>query len=377
MKARPKMIKKVSFRNFKALRSVDLSLERLTVIVGPNASGKTSILQGLYYLSRLATIGPENFRNESPHPFDLYSRGGSGGLEVAVEMSEGRGCFKLTHVRPLPSFPIRTVRDLEAFSASAFEVCGQPVLEHALRGAALARLDPAKLASPSYSPDVSREVGPDGVGLPSVLASLALTFPEEWQELQDRAHQVIPAIRRIRLDRIPMYRNLNLGGEWVELRGSAGTGLKDQLFPFDLLLFDMEGAPTLRGQFASEGTLVVVGLLAILLKPPRPNLVLLDDLGHGLHPMAQQKLIGLLRTMMEEHPELQIVATTHSPYLLDSLRPEEVRLTTLDADGSAACAALTEHPDFERWKEEMTPGEFWSMIGEKWVAQRNGVGSPA
>ena len=42
------MIKSASFRNFKSLRPVDIDLERLTVIVGPNASGKTSILEGLH-----------------------------------------------------------------------------------------------------------------------------------------------------------------------------------------------------------------------------------------------------------------------------------------------------------------------------------------
>ncbi len=51
------MIKSASFRNFKSLRNVDIDFERLTVIVGPNASGKTSILEGLYYLARLASNG--------------------------------------------------------------------------------------------------------------------------------------------------------------------------------------------------------------------------------------------------------------------------------------------------------------------------------
>ena len=71
---------------------------------------------------------------------------------------------------------------------------------------------------------------------------------------------------------------------------------------------------------------------------------------------------------MEANPELQIIATSHSPYLLDHLKPEEVRLTTLREDGSAACARLDQHPEFEKWKDEMSPGEFWSTVGEKWVA---------
>lgn len=41
------MIDAVEFRNFRALRNVDLELGPLTVLVGPNGCGKTSVLEGL------------------------------------------------------------------------------------------------------------------------------------------------------------------------------------------------------------------------------------------------------------------------------------------------------------------------------------------
>jgi predicted ATPase len=47
------MISKVSIRNFKCLRDVQIDLERFTAFVGPNVSGKSSILQALNFLSRL------------------------------------------------------------------------------------------------------------------------------------------------------------------------------------------------------------------------------------------------------------------------------------------------------------------------------------
>src|SRR5437870_2822982 len=46
------MISRVSIRNFKCLRDVHVNLERFTVFVGPNASGKSSILQALDLLCR-------------------------------------------------------------------------------------------------------------------------------------------------------------------------------------------------------------------------------------------------------------------------------------------------------------------------------------
>ena len=74
------------------------------------------------------------------------------------------------------------------------------------------------------------------------------------------------------------------------------------------------------------------------------------------------------RKLLSSDPDLQIVATSHSPYLLDQMQPQEVRLTMNRDEGSVACARLDEHPEFEKWKDMMAPGEFWSFVGESWVA---------
>ena len=44
-------------------------------------------------------------------------------------------------------------------------------------------------------------------------------------------------------------------------------------------------------------------------------------------------------------------------------------MTTLNDDGSVACGRLIDHPKFAKWKDEMAPGELWSLFGEKWVSQ--------
>ena len=117
----------------------------------------------------------------------------------------------------------------------------------------------------------------------------------------------------------------------------------------------------------------MLGLLTALYAPSRPNLILLDDLDRGLHPTAQRELIGLLRGLLKTNQELQIVATTHSPYLLDDMEPEEVRMTCLSEDGSTVCGPLENHPKFEKWKKEMAPGELWSLFGEKWLLEKQGA----
>ena len=49
------MIKRVFIKGYKSLRNIDISLRPLTVIVGPNASGKSNLLDALGLLSRIVT----------------------------------------------------------------------------------------------------------------------------------------------------------------------------------------------------------------------------------------------------------------------------------------------------------------------------------
>lgn len=171
----------------------------------------------------------------------------------------------------------------------------------------------------------------------------------------------MPALKRIRFDRVHVSRveheNVMMDDEIVSRkvrRDYIGDGI----------VFDMVGAPSLPAHAVSEGTVLVLALLTVVLGARRPNLVLIDGIDHGLHPKAQREFVSLIRTLLKQNADLQIVATTHSPYFLDCLEPKEVRQTALDEQRAASCRPLQDHPDFKKWKDEMTPGEFWSHIGE-------------
>jgi hypothetical protein len=58
------VIRKVHFKNFRCLRDVELTLEPLTVLVGPNSSGKTTVLEGLRPRTGLGR--PDLWRQEVP-----------------------------------------------------------------------------------------------------------------------------------------------------------------------------------------------------------------------------------------------------------------------------------------------------------------------
>jgi predicted ATPase len=219
-----------------------------------------------------------------------------------------------------------------------------PYTEVVLPRSVLLRLETSNLIDPAIGPDPTA-MEPNGRGLHSALANMTLNDPDTWQRLQEDLRRIIPNIRRLRHTKTTSHQPTSL-------------------------LFDTVGADTIPAEQVSEGTLLVLGLLTAVYAPDRPNLVLLDDLDRGLHPRAQVELVSFLRGLLDTHPDLQIVATTHSPYLLDHMEPQEVRMTVLDETGSTLVAPLTSHPEYPQWKDEMAPGEMWSIFGEKWLKQQ-------
>jgi len=375
------MIEKVEFRNFKALRDVSLDLERFTVLVGPNASGKTSFLEGLNYLAR---AGSEQRAKEVfrvwPSPALLTSSGGQGQLSLIclshlgwIRLGEfSKGSFSFPAHPEVASSPHTSTQAIDLGDRGGkvdFEVRRDGKFfddGNILGPAVFLRLDVGRLVAPSYSDEPVPHMQSDGEGLASVLAYLAFNRPDEFRRIQQALQEVVPIVREMRFPRAPVVR---IQSEVIKVDDKTFTHRAEREYWGNSIEFDMEGAPHIPAEMVSEGTLLVLGLLTAIMGPERPQLVLLDDIDRALHPKAQGDLVALLRKLLDQNPDMQIVATSHSPYLLDHLRPEEVRLTTLRDDGSVACGRLDAHPEFEKWKETMTPGEFWSLVGERWLVE--------
>jgi predicted ATPase len=389
------VIQKVSFRNFKAYRSLDLELEPFTVLVGPNASGKTTLLSGLDFVSNLGalSIGADGLGPVFLMRPRVQSYGTNAHVEIGIEgsWSGSDGSFRATSTDIEHSKQLGAEGDGQYFKAFG-TWGGKPfhsgptrpgmyrpdafnppldVFRSALGSTTILRFEPQRLAEASYSEEGIPRIRSDGGGLASVLAQLKLSSDEVFDEIELALKQVVPAVRRIRIERAPVeqtaIRIISLDEQRLEVPE------KRTLWGNKIVL-DMRGAKAVPADAAGEGTLLALGLLTVLMGPTRPRLVLLDDIELGLHPAAQGKLIEVLRKIRERDPELQIIATSHSPFILNYLDPKEVRMTFLAENGFARCEKLTAHPEFERWKDLMSPGEFWSTVGESWLEK---VGEPA
>ena len=103
----------------------------------------------------------------------------------------------------------------------------------------------------------------------------------------------------------------------------------------------------------TEGTLWWIRLVALTLlhaanyQPgweKKPAILLIDEIENHLHPTWQRRVIPAL---LEHFPGLQIFATTHSPFVVAGLKKGQVHLLKRDEKGVVKASTNTEH--IEGW----------------------------
>ena len=83
----------------------------------------------------------------------------------------------------------------------------------------------------------------------------------------------------------------------------------------------------------SDGTLVVAAILEALFSPnDRGPILCLEELENCLHPAAVEKLLRFLQDNADKWP---VLITTHSPYVLNGVNPEDVNVAVIDKTGAA------------------------------------------
>ena len=376
------MIQRVWFEEFRALRKVSIELERLTVFVGPNGSGKTSVLEGISYLLWLTRTykpvdtanplregEPRNTHAQSPMKVGLAFDGDpTTGLELTVTEQPGGPPATTLCATVGPQSSESNVHDTRVQMTS-------PQYDAARARAGVAtflRLSPKALAEPHYSDEQQPRIDPTGAGLASVINDLASSEPERKEAISAALRKVVPSVRRIRTERAKVTRRET---EFIRIDNERVERHQERVYWGQRVLLDTTSGDSIPLSAASEGTVLTLGLMTVLHGRNPPRTLLMDDLDRALHPKAQQDLVGVLRTALRDDPELQILATSHSPFLLDALTHDEVRLTTLADDGSVLCGALRDHPAFEQWKSLVKPGELWTSELEDWLRTRAGTSS--
>jgi len=82
----------------------------------------------------------------------------------------------------------------------------------------------------------------------------------------------------------------------------------------------------------SDGTLVVTAILELLFsEEDRGAILCLEELENCLHPGVIEKMLRFLQDHADKWP---VLITTHSPYLLNGVRPEDINVAVVDETGA-------------------------------------------
>jgi predicted ATPase len=126
------------------------------------------------------------------------------------------------------------------------------------------------------------------------------------------------------------------------------------------LLLLVKDAPFERpvlARYASDGTLKTLAYLTLLYDPAPPQLIGIEEPENQIHPRILTELVEECRAASERS---QLLITTHSPVLVDALRPEELWVLHRDGDGfTRARRASGIQGIGESMHEGATLGQLW------------------
>ena len=377
------MLERVEFRRFRSLVNVDIGLAPMTVLVGKNGSGKSSVLLGIERMYALAhhneyqshTLGRAgqvfsngysvdrlaHSKGPSPHGFKIELLGSGFGkysVEATVGTEKGapRATFDLRRTGE-PSEP-----DVELSPRAGTDAAFFRPMPELLGSCAWCRPNAPAVAEPSYSESADPHVLPDGTGVASVLQKLQLLRDGRFEAVEEGLRRVVPFVKRLRAAPAQVRRREH---QVVSVDGQDFSSYPERDRTGARIEAEVEGAGWLGADQLSEGTLLTIAVLTAV-HDVHPRTLLLDDIDHALHPSAQGAFVAELRRIQGDPVGIQIIATTHSPFVVDHLQVEEVRVMSLSA-GASRCVPLASHPKWAKRSGFLNPGEFWSGVGEDWV----------
>jgi predicted ATPase len=114
----------------------------------------------------------------------------------------------------------------------------------------------------------------------------------------------------------------------------------------------------------SDGALRYLFLMALLLDPTPPSVICIEEPEIGLHPDILPTIAEML---IEASQRTQLIITTHSDALVSALMPESVLVCDQDERGSHLRRLDPER--LKKWLENYTLGDLWRMGeigGNKW-----------
>lgn len=380
------MIRKLKIVGYKSFDKLELSLNPLMVILGPNSSGKSNFLDALYILSRAVSEKnlKEAFDGHRGLPLESFYYGDKGygsnleknslncTFEVDVELSKNTidKIEKLVREKRSGIEPSATSRKkiiTEKFLRYILKIEILPksgylrVVDECLR--ALRQNGEEKSRKPFLERTEDRiSLRMEGqahptyydIGLDHTVVSTPLYEPHyphiaAFKEELANWHTYYLEPKTLMRKEVPLANILGIGSMGENLAAFLNT--LETNYDRDFLLFnkalnlimptnaiiqiekaDKEGLVGFQlsengiafsSRLISEGTLRIIGLLAAI-HPLNPStMVAFEEPENGVHPVRLRIISDILRNAVEEYGK-QIIITTHSPILPNYFEIEDL-----------------------------------------------------
>jgi predicted ATPase len=379
-------------QNYRALRDLELKdITPLTVFLGPNGSGKSTIFDVFAFLSEcfqsglrrawdkrgrfreLRTRGITDpivielkYRESPKDPIITYHlaidedikgpyiaeewlqwrRGQKGQPFKFLDFKEGSGQV-ISGEKP-DEQDTRISEQLSARDVLAVNTLGQ-FTKHP-RVSALRQFITGWYLS-YLSADNTR--GTPEAGPQERLSATGDNLPNVIQYLKEQHSEHLETILRTLSSRIPQLERVNAD---MMADGRLLLQIKDAPFERPIL-----------AKFTSDGTLKMLAYLTVLYDPEPPQLIGIEEPENQLHPRLLHELAQECRCATANS---QLMVTTHSPFFIDVLRPEEVRVLYRDENGYTQARRTS---DMRGIKEFIDNG---AHLGDLWMENFFDVGDP-
>ena len=304
------MLTHILIEHFRCFAKVDVPLRPLTVLIGPNDSGKSTFLEAIHTLA--------TSRSLAPHDNSPYG----------------------------PAAPVLIQG-----------MCGPASVRHPHQGQPTARarflLSAARFFLPAGGVPVEAQASQDGSGAPA-LHGTGGALPTLLDYLVRTDRKRFDRIEQALCDAIPDVTAINL---------FAPQNISRRI---DVVIRDDF---TVAGERTSGGLRLMLFFIALAYHPTPPGLILIEEPENGVHPKRLKEIVELLRSVTEgKHGDrkTQVVLSTHSPYLLDHIDPEKDQVLVFgrNDDGSRSVKPI-DHEGLKVFLDDFMLGEVWYNEGEE------------
>ncbi len=273
------MLTRVDIQNYRSIYEASVPLSPFTLLIGANGTGKSNFLRLLKDAAESIAWPGEAYRS-----FPISKHYAHSAKEQLISMYNDKVEKNEVKEGGRSSLALPELKDVRIFSLKPQNAGSQEVL----------RLFPV--------------VQEDGSGIVQVLDALKTGDREDlFNQIEATFKQYVPEIEKL---------------SFVPADGVKQLQVKDRYLPSPVLVSEL-----------SEGMQLALMLITILYQERKPSLVCIEDIDRGLHPRLFQSIVELCFDLSEGENGVQIIATTHNPYLVDEFKDHEEAVIIVEKEG--------------------------------------------